>query len=183
MPDVRGKSEQTLSLSADFATEFARTKHFPTTDLMMVIQIEKFEELPRFMAQVDYIQKQIFPAGNRMFTIGIPRRLTETLGFRARIHIVEFLSQAGWKNPFHLLGFSRATPPVKYNEIKALWVRVRSMDTDAPFVWAYNSIGMRSDRTPPERPKDYMNLAEEHLHSPRVYDNILALDGWAHGDA
>lgn len=183
MPDVRCDMEGTLSATSDFATKFMHCSAFETTDLMCVIQIKDFEDIPRFLAQMLTIQKYVYPSGIRKFTIGIPRRLTETLGGMARISVVSWIQSLGLDNPIHLLGYSRASATSAADEIKALWNQVRSIDTDAPFVWTWRGLELGHSQQAPERPNDYMDIPTWELDQSRLQYNIYLLDRWAQGNA
>jgi hypothetical protein len=84
-------------------------------------------------------------------------------------------------NKIHLLGYARTTNP-NFNEVRTLaeYPQVRSLDTDAPFAYAYRGAMLRPG-TVVERSKDYFKADPMRFSSNLTRSNLATLDGWANG--
>lgn len=182
MPDSRDDPSKTLYNISLFLEEFVLTRYAITTDVMAVIQVTDIDQVPRFMKQIAFLQ-DMFYKGQKQFTIGIPRRLVETWMSRtARVDIANIVRQCGYSNPIHLLGYARTgVLPSTFNEVAALRDEVRSIDTDAPFVWAMRSYTLGAARCRLQRPGGYFHTRLEPAEHHIAMYNIQTIDGWAQG--
>lgn len=180
MPDVRGDMESTLEAMDRFLNVFEQIHFDWTPTLMAVVQVDSAKQIPEFIQRA--IDLEGVHVGNEgAFTFGIPRRLVETIGTFARVNVVDFLQEMVPDNAIHLLGYARnGCDPKEFNEFKELSDRVRSADTEAPFLWAYCGSYL-TNPTPYERPGNWMNIT--NLPSALVKENISLIDRWAHGQA
>jgi hypothetical protein len=179
MPDMREDMEGTLKEVSKFLDVFELT-HFPygQPQLMIVVQIGNLEQIPWFISQAIHLEGRYF--GGHKFTYGIPRRLAEKFGPETRIHIVDWLRDMSPTSDVHLLGYVRTgLNATVFNEVLALRQRVRSIDTDAPYVWAQRNESLVNGKRI-ERPKRYFGMLPEQFPENALVHNIRTLEGWAH---
>jgi hypothetical protein len=178
MPDVREDMNGTLEATDTFLNMYEQVQLDKEPSLMAVIQVEREIDIPEFIKRMIGIEHNHF--GPNKFSWGIPRRLVEKFGPHIRMHIVDTLEEMAPEYPIHLLGYARnGDHPNVFNEVRALAWRVRSIDTDAPFVWACHDADIRMDSTPHERPSNYDGLIS--IDRNLIRTNIKALDAWASG--
>jgi len=183
MPDVRGDMDQTFSRVEEFLNVYCAMKFEDNEPgLMIAFQVTNVDEIPKFITRATALEYEYF---NRrgVFTYGIPRRLAEGLGQSdMRVIIADWLQVMAPHNPVHLLGFARTSIQhiLSSNEIVMLSKRVRSIDTDAPFVWSTRGAHLEYDSLMVERPLNYFQLPSFRFDRGVVMDNIETLDRWAH---
>lgn len=183
MPDVRDNMEETLTAVDNFLNMFLKTNasELPI-GLQIVLQVSNMGQVPDFVHLAGELEWKHFGHG-RVFTYGIPRRIIEKCGDQARLAAADFIS-AIVPNPIHLLGYARTQSPIAlFNETKVLASnsQVRSMDTDAPFIWTSFGDVMGEAHHQHHRMGKYLNL-EPHLFPRELRDkNIDLLDEWATG--
>ncbi len=181
MPDVRGDMETTLYRIDQFLNVFEADKSKHTPNLMAAIQVKSIKEIPIFLDRLLAIQDAHFGDAT-VFTIGIPRRLVETVGQEARIDIVERIEVFALDNPIHLLGYVRAAQdPVDFNEVAILHDKVRSLDTGAPYVWAAHGASIANTRQTWKSEGSHLETVVKINTIGQVEQNIKILDNWAHG--
>jgi hypothetical protein len=179
MPDVRGNMEATLAAVDRFLNMFEQVKLDKEPSLMVVVQISHREQIAEFIEVAMNLFFLVHKLPNNL-TFGIPRRLAEELGNTIRVEIASAIVQRTNNVPVHLLGYARTGDlPTIFNEVALLSNTARSIDTDAPFVWAYNESRMELDPTPFERPLGYEGLTG--INENYIWMNIKTLDGWARG--
>lgn len=180
MPDVRGDSLATLKAVDNFLNMFELITLPRTPSLMCVVQIRNISEMESFLYTAADIERLHF-GHNGVFTFGVPRRLAEEIDPYIRIKIAQWVSMVLPTNPIHFLGYARnSTHPKQFNEVQEASGIVRSIDTDAPFVWAINQAFMDTSGRY-ERPPHYMEttmISDRHLE---INDRIL--NRWASGRA
>lgn len=176
MPDVRGNMIKTIEASSKFLNMFEQVTLDRNISLMVVVQVSHREQVEEFVKRaldMYYLGHGI----TNQLTFGIPRRLAEALGSGTRLDIVDAITTHAPQLSIHLLGYSRVGSKF---EIDHLQNRVRSMDTDAPFVWAHNYTDMAFDcMTTFERPLGYEAL--NNIDRGLLRANINTLDRWASG--
>jgi hypothetical protein len=173
MPDARGNMEETLLLIENFLNMFEMLTFEKTPNLMAVIQVDDLAQVPAFLDRIQQLQYYHFDNVMK-FTIGIPRRLAEVLAPEARINIVNWLEMKEMSNPVHLLGLNRRMP----RDMRDLAYKVRSIDTDAAYVWTAQGEYLVANGTF-ERPTNYHDLPAMDGHLMKI--NIATLDRWADG--
>jgi hypothetical protein len=178
MPDVRGNATATLLAIDKFLNMYEQVELSCNPSLMAVVQVREFDVINDFIKRV----AEIYYVVHNMqapLTFGIPRRLAETLGSHIRVTIAAAIRDILPQVNVHLLGYARnGIAPSKFNEVSLLSSLVRSIDTDAPFVWAHYGSELRTDPTAYERPANYENLIETDRRLIKA--NVKILDGWAH---
>lgn len=182
MPDVRGDGEKTLSLVDEFLEVYCSMKfEDKTPGLMIVAQTPTVDDIAKFITSAIYLEQKHFGRGG-VFTYGIPRRLAEgSSDPDMRVNIADWLQVMAPRNPVHLLGFARTgIHHENFNELVMLSGRVRSIDTDAPFVWGTRSASLEHDNMSLERPLNYFQLPAFRFDRGVTMDNIDVLDRWAH---
>jgi hypothetical protein len=179
MPDVRGDMRATIDASTKFLNMFEQIKFDKEPSLMIVVQVSHRAEVDEFIGRalnMFYIEHGL----SNNLTFGIPRRLAETLNPEIRIEIMTEIRACVENVPVHLLGYARNASHARiFNEVALLADHVRSIDTDAPFVWAYNESRIELDPTPFERPLGYDRMID--IDDVYIRANIKTLDGWANG--
>jgi hypothetical protein len=116
------------------------------------------------------------------YIVGIPRWLGEELHPEARIEVARHVANCHTGTEIHLLGLNRRLPSDIQHIARHHRSIARGVDTDAPFVWAYNDslldgvadIGY-------QRPKNYLQLTRDKFPVDLVNKNIRTLLEWARG--
>ena len=180
MPDVKDNMEETLLATDNFLDMFLESEACEKKiGLQMVVQVSNESQIPDFIDMAQELEWKHFGHSN-VFTFGIPRRMVEKFGDHARCATADFIS-AVTPNPIHLLGYARTQDP-NFNETKkiAKLDQVRSMDTDAPFIWT--SCGAKlGDGIRHQRTGKYLNLEMTLFPIDLVTTNIDLLDEWSTG--
>jgi len=180
MPDVRGNAEETLKAVDRFLNMFELITLPKAPSLMCVVQIQSEREFEEFLYRAADIERIHF-GQTGVFTFGIPRRLAEDINPLTRVQIAQWISMVLPSNPIHLLGYARhGRHPREFNEVQETAGIVRSMDTDAPFVWASNEAFMDTSGRY-ERPPGYMDITS--ISARHLETNEMILDRWARGRA
>jgi hypothetical protein len=188
MPDVRGRSEDTLEAQRHFMRIFHRaygmTPPSKTPNLMSVIQGHTVREAEEHVLKVaDSWACEMVRGRYGKVVFGIPRRMSEDTGERSgRIDLVEMIaSHYGPMFPIHLLGLSRSNPRELQYIAREFGEFVRGIDTDAPFVWTAEKKHLDADDTA-ERQEDYLSMEASHFPGPLVRHNIDTLEKWCRGE-
>jgi hypothetical protein len=177
MPDVHGDMLMTISVVESFLRMFEQIELKKRPRLQIVIQLNSVGYVQRFIEQALEIQDTF---GGGTFTFGIPRWLAQRFGQYIRMYIVDWLDDLAPGQDVHLLGYARnGNHPSVFNEVELLADRVRSIDTDAPYVWAQRNAPLNVN-TMFERPIDYYSRNDGDIDD-LINDNIKMLDGWASG--
>jgi hypothetical protein len=177
MPDTRFDMEGTLIDVDGFLDMYIESVAADCDiSLQIVVQVGSISQIPDFIWSALELEMRHFGSTN-IFTFGIPRRFVERFGDQARCAVVDTI-QGVCTNQIHLLGYARTVSD--FNEIRYLSEapQVRSMDTDAPFVWTAESR-MLGDNTRWERQPNYFELPVDAFESNRLGANIDMLDWWA----
>jgi hypothetical protein len=177
MPDVRGRATATLEAIDKFLNMYEQVELSCNPNLMAVVQVKEFDAINDFIKRVAEIYYVVHNM-NAPLTFGIPRRLVEVLGSHIRVTIAAAIRDILPQSEVHLLGYARnGIEPRLFNEVSLLHNLARSIDTDAPFVWAHYGAVI-ADAATYERPANYENLIQTDRDLIEV--NIKTLDGWAH---
>jgi len=176
MPDVRGDINGTFEAVDSFLNMFTLINFDKTPNLMIVVQIDSVDQIEEFIQEAAKMEMAIF-GRHGFFTFGIPRRLAEDIYPDIRVRIAAYISLYLPDNHIHLLGYSRVKQH-GVNEIQALSGMARSMDTDAPYVWACANASL-TNRTAYERSAHYMDVTS--ISDRLLQDNISTLDRWSRG--
>jgi hypothetical protein len=173
--DTYRDSEKTLEQLEGFLQIFEQTDY--DFNLQVVMQVQSPDEISKFIYQTG---KLMYQSGIGHYTFGLPRRMNEDMGVGTReLAVREIRAQCSPSiASIHLLGLSRAKDPQgPLNEVKRLAQWVRSIDTDAPFVWADagDQLWMEESRMN-ERVKNYFGREVSNFPIWLVDKNIEALD-------
>jgi hypothetical protein len=174
MPDVRGDMEGTLKAVDQFLNMFTLINFDKTPSLMVVIQVQRKDQIEEFLQRAGDLERLHF-GRHGVFTYGIPRRLAEDIDREVRIRTAAQVCIYFPNNHIHLLGYARTRG---VNEIAALSGMVRSIDTDAPYVWAANHALLGGPGVY-ERPERYMDM--KSIPDTYLQRNIATLNRWSSG--
>lgn len=178
MPDTRDNMEETLRLTDEFLDMFLDSDAAEKDiGLQIVIQVPLPSQVPDFIDLAGELEWKHFGHGG-VFTYGIPRRMVEKFGDHIRLGVVDFIT-AMTDNQIHLLGFARTQDP-NFNETKRMAEikQVRSMDTEAPFLWTAVNAQL-GDGVRRQRGGKYLELEPYLFPRELLNQNIETLDGWA----
>jgi hypothetical protein len=177
IPDVRGNFQASLDLMRQFLDiGGVDLKHF---NYMAVLQGEDLPELITcFKAYLNELEPMV-TQGKIVF--GLPRRLGEDIGAHVRVEVVDSVRAMYPEAKFHFLGLNR------------MWMHdfaiaknyhrgsIRSVDTSAPFVWAYHGREMQCAYTGNLTVTDYFAAPGQLFDLTLVNRNIDTLKAWANG--
>jgi hypothetical protein len=174
VPDTYRDLGFTINQLETFLRLFEQTDY--DLDLMVVMQVRNFEEIPIFVRRASHA---MHGAGIEQFTFGLPRKMNEDMGSMARAIAVNHIREQCPEEEvqIHLLGLSRVhnlAGPL--HEVHILRDKVRSIDTDAPFVWATEDASLTWPNFNPERSERYFALDVTNFPIHLVDQNIEALD-------
>src|SRR5882724_298983 len=181
MPDVRDEMNGTLQMTDSFLDMFCDSEAVDKKiGLQIVVQYSEISQVHDFISAALEMEWRHFGA-HGVFTFGILRRLVEKSGDYARVSVADMISLTAPKNPIHLLGYARLHNPT-FNEVQVLAnnKQVRSIDTDAPFVWSARQ-SLLSDGVPRQRQERYFHLEPFLFEKDLLDKNIKLLDEWANG--
>lgn len=167
-PDIRGDMPATYARQAEFTQFFGRywPKEGKKPSIMYVLQGQNMNELMHHARRVLENKAVSLPV------IGLPRRLAEDVDPWIRIKLAEWIVRTYGPTQFHLLGFSRIDGCSEIASIRhMLGQYVRSIDTDAPFVYAMQDKQL-DDSGLVERPEHYFELKPGDLDMELVKDNV-----------
>lgn len=187
MPDVRGRSEDTLEAQRYFMRIFHQaygmTPPSKTPNLMSVIQGFDVKDAKEHVMRVaDSWAVEMVRGRYGKIVFGLPRRMSEDNNRDARVDLIEFIvSNFGVMFPIHLLGLSRANPRELQYVGKEYGSNVRGVDTSAPFVWTSQNKHLDAGDIA-DREGNYFDMHASRFPGPLLRHNIETLEGWCRGE-
>lgn len=178
IPDERGSFLGSLNLMRQFLNVGGiDLKYF---NYMAVLQGEDLPELITcFKAYLNELEPLV-TQGKVVF--GIPRRLGESIQHDIRVVVIDSILNEYPGTKFHFLGLNRQWPrdfSIAYGYHRG---NIRSLDTSAPFIWAYYGAELRSSvATTMLGIPDYFEVPGPMYDPTLVNRNIRTLKVWANG--
>ena len=114
-----------------------------------------------------------------MITLGLPRDMLSTIGLKARINLVQYVTRTYPTIPIHLLGTNIAWPSEVAHPI--LRQHARSVDTSLVFTLTaeqiqIGSVGQKEFTL--SRPTDYFELPASRFRPELLKENLKTFDSW-----
>lgn len=181
IPDARADFKTSLTLMQQFLDTSGPDLN--SFNLMAVLQGETQEELVTCFEAYEFELQDQIDDGKVVF--GLPRRLGEAMTYDARVQIVDTILGHHPDNKnikFHFLGLNRMWLNDFATSLRYHRGAVRSIDSSAPFVWAFYGAELRYSRKQVfEVPPDYMIADVNMYNATLVNRNIDTLKVWANG--
>jgi len=166
IPDTIGDRVSTIEKANAFLYEFdQRVEDNLKLNYMSLMFVAQGDSIQEFMQSIAWAATQ-----QRIDVIGLPRHALETCQDpHVRAYLADFIMTEAPGKRVHLLG----TAPWHITEIRDnVWCEnVRSVDTSAPFNYAYANRKIRMG-TKISRPRDYFDLPIEAFSEDRLDYNI-----------
>ena len=166
IPDVIKDSSSTIKKANEFLLELnKRLEDDPKVGNLSLMFVAQGSNAFEFLQSIAWAAKQ-----NEIHTIGIPRHALETCNdVSIRANLADFAMMEAPGKQMHLLG----TAPWSITELRDYtWSdNVRSVDTSAPFNYAYANRKIRLGSKVP-RPKYYFDLPFESFSQDKLDYNV-----------
>jgi hypothetical protein len=175
VPDAKGDRDKSINLAEDFMNAWPKDADM---SFMFVPQGQSLEEVTECIdAYTSLIAHLSLPKA----IIGLPRWMGEEFVPNARLLLLDYLADNAPEMKAHLLGVNRKMPADVREAAKIHRGYVRSMDTDAPFVWAWYGVELSETPSNAERPTEYFNADPDMYPIDLINKNIRTLREWANG--
>lgn len=182
LPDVMGNHIETIQVARQFIHMYEMHLGFTEPALGRIqflgaVQGSDEATLRRCVEMYSDLEEEF----EISIMLGLPRWTADEINAQIRYRLAKWITEND-PHAIHLLGMTRLWPE-EIMRIAQDIPTVQSIDTSAPFIWAYNGDTLGVPGTGAERPPNYFGLDPRQLDSDIVERNIDIIRGWANGQA